>query len=139
MQIFGQDLANIAANAGYILTISALISLIVKNFFIKPFEKKRKKEQREHEIRQEALQVKIFEEFAERMEPITQAMKALTEFTERSDRDRQNLNRIADVNTQAIGELDSRMDNHEVRITVLEDRTGVKKVAYKEVYKGEDE
>lgn len=139
MQLFGYDLANIAANAGYILTISALISLIVKNFIIKPFEKKREKEQREQEKRQEALQIKIFEEFAERMEPITEAMEALTDFTEQSGRDRQNLNRIADVNTQAIGKLDSRMDDHEVRITVLEDRTGIKKVAYKEVYKREEE
>ena len=138
MQLFGYDLANIAANAGYILTISALISLIVKNFIVKPFEKKREKEQREQEKRQKNLQVKIFEEFAERMEPITEAMEALTDFTEHSDRDRQNLNRIADVNTTAIGKLDSRMDDHEVRITVLEDRTGIKKVAYKEVYKGED-
>ena len=135
MQIFGYGLADLAANAGYILTISALISLIVKNFFIKPFEKERKKEQREHEIRQEALQVKIFEEFAERMEPITQVMKALTEFTELSDRDRQNLNKIADVNTRVIGELDDRVDNHEVRISVLEGN----KMVYKEVYKGEEE
>ena len=139
MQIFGYDLANIAANAGYILTISAFISLIVKNFIVKPFEKKREKEQREQEKRQKDLQIKIFEEFAERMEPITQAMEALTDFTEHSDMDRQNLNRIADVNTHDIGKLDSRTDDHEVRITVLEDRTGVKKVAYKEVYKGEDE
>ena len=139
MQLFGYDLANIAANAGYILTISALISLIVKNFIVKPFEKKREKEQREQEKRQKALQIKIFEEFAERMEPFTEAMEVLKDFTEHSDRDRQNLNRIADVNTTAIDTLDSRTDDHEVRITVLEDRTGVKKVAYKEVYKGDEE
>lgn len=134
MQLFGYDLANIAANAGYILTIATLISLIVKNFIVKPFEKKRQKEQREQEKRQKDLQIKIFEEFAERMKPITEAMEALTNFREHSDRDRQNLNKIADVNTQDIGKLDDRVDNHEVRISVLEGN----KMVYKEVYNGED-
>lgn len=137
MQLFGYDLADIAANAGYILTISALISLIVKNFIIKPFEKKREKEQREQEKRQNEFQVRILNEFSEKMKPVQESVDSLNILLSESQRDRNNLNKVADINTQAIGKLDSRTDNHEIRITVLEDRAGVKKMNYKEVYKEE--
>lgn len=139
MQLFGYDLANIAANAGYILTISALISLIVKNFIVKPFEKKREKEQKELEKRQNEFQVKIFEKFAEELKPFQDTVDmlndVLTDFQQESSRDRDNLNNIADKHVEDIKCLDDRVDKHEVRISVLEGN----KMVYKEVYKGEEE
>ena len=139
MQLFGYDLANIAANAGYILTISALVSLIVKNFIVKPFEKKREKEQKELEKRQNEFQVKIFEKFAEELKPFQDTVDmlnaVLTDFQQESSSDRDNLNNIADKHVEDIKCLDDRVDNHEVRISVLEG----KKMVYKEVYKGEEE
>lgn len=139
MQLFGYDLSTIAANAGYILTISALISLIVKNFLVKPFEKKREKEQKELEKRQNEFQVKIFEKFAEELKPFQDTVdmlnSVLTDFQQESSSDRDNLNKIADKHVEDIKCLDDRLDRHEVRISVLEGN----KVVYKEVYKGEEE
>lgn len=138
MQLFGYDLANIAANAGYILTISALVSLLVKNFIVKPFEKKREKEQKELEKRQNEFQVKIFEKFAEELKPFQDTVDTLndvlTNFRQESSSDRDNLNKVASKHDEDIKCLDDRVDKHEVRISVLEG----KKMVYKEVYKGEE-
>ena len=142
MQLFGQDLSEIAANAGYILTISALVSLFIRNLFVKPYEKRRKKEQEALEKRQNEFQVKIFETFAEELKPFQDSVDALNEvltnFQRESKSDRDNLNKIAEVNTRAIGKLDGKVDQHNERLIVLEVKTGIKKLGYRETY-GEEE
>ena len=62
----------------------------------------------------------------------------LTSFQRESKSDRDNLNKIAEVNTRAIGKLDGRVDQHNERLIVLEVKTGIKKLGYRETY-GEEE
>lgn len=130
MTIFGHSLADIAANAGYILTISTLVGLIFKQLILKPFEKKRLREQE----RQNEFTKEIFLQLESVLEPITANVDSLNALLSESQKDRDTLHEKTDMNTNRIGEMNKVLDNHEIRISVIESHTGIRKMNYKELY-----
>lgn len=133
MTVFGYDLAELAANAGYVLTIGSLLSIIIKNLIIKPFEQKRLKEQKESEQRQNEFQRQIFDKVSENLKPIQEAIDQLNYMLADSQRDQSELHDIIDERKQLWKDHDDKLDDHEKRIFVLE-RNG-HKINYREEHR----
>ncbi|MBG9981760.1 hypothetical protein HZY86_01380 [Aerococcaceae bacterium DSM 111020] len=73
------------------------------------------------------------------LKPIMDIVDRIEQDLQKSKSDRESLNKIADVNTNRIGELDHRMDDHEIRIVRVEarlDGSGRYLYDYKEEYEG---
>lgn len=117
-----------------IIVIGGAFMWIAKKFYLDPKDKRKE----EQDLKYQQRMIEIAQEqnapFKDSIDSLNESVGALNSLLEDSQRDRKVLHEIADENTRKIGELDDKSENHEVRISVLESHTGIKKLNYKEVY-----
>lgn len=107
-------LQNISATIGALTAIGGTLIWIYNRTIAKPREKRRLA----HEKQQQEL--------------LHEALIPINEFLAESGRDRDNLNKIAIQNAEILNRHESRLDQHNDRLIVLEVHNGVRKVSYKE-------
>ena len=74
----------------------------------------------------------------EKNKPLNESIQGLNVLLAESQSDRKKLNHIAEANTEIIKDHEERLDDHNVRLTVLETENGIKKVVYREGYEKGD-
>lgn len=125
----------LAVVAGVITSITIIGTFLVKvvdKIIIKPMDKRKAERAREVELDRQKFEEKLLQRVETNQKPLSESIDRLNELLEESQRDRVNLHKIADVNVKAIGEHEERLDSHNERLIVLEVKSGVGKVAYKE-------
>ena len=121
-------IANVGSLASFIgsLTVVGGALLWMYNKFIgAPREKRREKESTKR-------QAQMIELITEKNEPLNLAIENLNLLLAESQVDRQQLNRVANENTDMIVVHEERLDNHNDRLIVLETKNGVRTVSYRE-------
>ena len=125
----------LAVVAGAITSITIIGTFLVKvvdKIIIKPMEKRKAERAKEVELDRQKFEEKLLKSVEANQKPLSESIDRLNELLEESQRDRVNLHKIAEVNVEAIGEHEERLDLHNERLIVLEVKNGVRKVAYKE-------
>ena len=74
----------------------------------------------------------MIELITEKNKPLNDSIQGLNELLAESQADREKLNQIANVNTEMIENHEERIDDDNVRLTVLETENRIKKVIYRE-------
>ena len=131
MSVIVEHVGFLASFIGSLTVVGGALLWIYNRFISAPREKRR---QREANKRQREM----IELITDKNKPLNDAIQRLNDLLAESQLDRKNLNKIAEVNTEIIKEHDDILDNHNVRLTVLETKNGIKKVVYKEGYEKED-
>ena len=126
-----EQVGSIASFIGSLTVVGGALMWIYNKFVAIPREKKR---QREAERRQKDM----IELITEKNEPLNKAIQSMTEIITESQLDRQQLNKVAKVNTQMIEVHEERLDNHNDRLIVLETKNGIQTITYKDHHKKED-
>jgi biopolymer transport protein ExbB/TolQ len=114
--MIGEILANMASWITSLTVIGGALVWIVNVVIVKPAEKRINKFEQNLLKKQELNQ-----------KPLTEAIDKLNELLDESQRDRKLLHEIADENVKAIDIHEEQFEDHEIRITVLEDRGGKRK------------
>lgn len=126
-----EQVGNIASFIGSLTVVGGALMWIYNKFVAIPREKKR---QREAERRQRDMINLI----TEKNIPLNEAIQSMTEMISESKLDRQQLNRVAKMNTEMIDIHEQRLDNHNDRLIVLETKNGIETITYKDHHmKGE--
>lgn len=131
MQEIITHVGSLASFIGSLTVVGGALMWIYNKFVAIPREKKR---QREAERRQRDMINLI----TERNEPLNEAIQSMTEMISESKLDRQQLNRVAKMNTEMIDIHEQRLDNHNDRLIVLETKNGIQTITYKDHHKKED-
>lgn len=116
----------------------ALIT-IWKLVIVNPREKRRTEKEEQQQKDREEFERQLIDTVRQDYAPLSESIDRLNALLEESKRDRMTLHKITDVNVQQIGEHEELLGSHNERLIVLEVKTGVKNLRYKEVYKGEEE
>ena len=120
-----QHVGSLASFIGSLTVVGGALMWVYNKFISAPREKRR---QRESDKRQRDM----IELITEKNKPLNDSIQGLNELLAESQSDRQQLNQIAKVNTVMIENHEERIDDHNVRLTVLETENGIKKVIYRE-------
>ena len=120
-----EHVGSLASFIGSLTVVGGALMWMYNKFISAPREKKR---QRESDKRQRDM----IELITEKNKPLNESIQGLNELLAESQSDRQQLNQIAKVNTEMIENHEERIDDHNVRLTVLETENGIKKVIYRE-------
>ena len=120
-----EHVGSLASLIGSLTVVGGALMWIYNKFVASPREKKR---QREAEKRQKDMINLI----TERNEPLNEAIQSITEMISESKLDRQQLNRIANVNTKIIEVHEGRLDSHNDRLIVLETKNGIQTITYRD-------
>ena len=126
-----EQIGSVASLIGSLTVVGGALMWIYNKFVAIPREKKRQKEA-------ERRQKDMIELITEKNEPLNKAIQSMTEIITESQLDRQQLNRIAKVNTELIEVHEERLDNHNDRLIVLETKNGIQTITYKDHHKRED-
>ena len=126
-----EQVGSVASLIGSLTVVGGALMWIYNKFVAIPREKKRQKEA-------ERRQKDMIELITEKNEPLNKAIQSMTEIITESQLDRQQLNRIAKVNTELIEVHEERLDNHNDRLIVLETKNGIQTITYKDHHKKED-
>lgn len=118
MEIIFNNVENLAAFIGSLTVIGGALMWLYNRLIVKPREKRKAKHENER-------QVAIMELISSRNEPLLTAINDLNELTQQGLIDRENLHKIADVNTNQLGNHEERLDNHNERIIILETKNGI--------------
>ena len=125
-------LAIVAGAITSITIIGAFLVKVVDKIIIKPMDKRKADRAKEVEIDRQQFEEKLLESVESNQKPLSESIAKLNELLAESQRDRVTLHKIADVNVNAIGKHEDRLDLHNDRLIVLEVKNGVRTVAYKE-------
>ena len=125
-------LAIVAGAITSITIIGAFLVKVVDKIIIKPMDKRKAERAKEVELDRQEFEESLLERVEANQQPLAESIDRLNKLLEESQRDRSDLHKIADVNVQAIGEHEERLDNHNDRLIVLEVKNGVRTVTYKE-------
>ena len=125
-------LAVVAGTITSITIIGAFLVKVVDKIIIKPMDKRKADRAKEVELDRQQFEEKLLESVESNQKPLSESIDKLNELLAESQRDRVNLHKIADVNVNAIGKHEERLDLHNDRLIVLEVKNGVRTVAYKE-------
>ena len=117
MSIIIENIGQLASFIGSLTVVGSALMWIYEKFIGKPRERKRQKMETER-------QVKMTELISETNEPLIEAISDLKDFSLWSEQDRKSLHKVADANTIQLGKHESRLDDHNERIIILETRTG---------------
>lgn len=117
-----------------IIVIGSALGWVAKKFYLDPKDKRKEEQERNYQAKMISVAQEQNAPFRHSIEKLNHAVDSLNKLLEESQRDRVALHKISDANTLQLGKLDDEVENHEVRISILEDRAGIKKVEYKEVY-----
>ena len=120
-----EHVGSLASFIGSLTVVGGALMWIYNKFISAPREKRR---QMESDKRQRDM----IELITEKNKPLNDSIQGLNELLAESQSDRQQLNQIAKVNTEMIENHEERIDDHNVRLTVLETENGIKKVIYRE-------
>ena len=129
--IIAQHVGSLASFIGSLTVVGGALMWIYNKFIIAPREKRRKREDDEW-LRD------MIDWITEKNEPLNEAIQSMTEMISESKLDRQQLNRIAKMNTEMIDIHEQRLDNHNDRLIVLETKNGIQTITYKDHHKKED-
>ena len=125
-------LAVVAGAITSITIIGAFLVKVVDKIIIKPMDKRKAERAKEVALDRQKFEESLLESVEVNQQPLADSIKRLNELLDESQRDRRNLHKIADVNVEAIGEHEERLDNHNDRLIVLEVKNDVRTVTYKE-------
>ena len=125
-------LAIVAGAITSITIIGAFLVKVVDKIIIKPMDKRKADRAKEVELDRQQFEEKLLESVESNQKPLSESIDKLNELLAESQRDRVTLHKIADVNVNAIGKHEERLDLHNDRLIVLEVKNGVRTVAYKE-------
>lgn len=109
--------------AGILAPLTVILAFGYK-YLLEPWERRKAKElevaRKERLNQDKEYQNKMLEITREQMSPILKVLEELKAITVESNYDRKNLNEIAKENKQAIKDHDDRLDDHDMRLIVLE-------------------
>lgn len=124
MEELSLTLGTMASIIGSATVVGGALMWLYNLFIGRPRERKREEE---NDKRHKDMLGLINKE----NEPLSQAIDKLNELLEDSRKDRENLNKVAGVNTKLLADHDDkfkkhdeRLDNHHERIVILETRDG---------------
>ena len=120
-----EHVGSFASFIGSLTVVGGALMWIYNKFISAPREKRRREED---EKRQRAM----IELITEKNKPLNDSIQSLNELLTESQLDRKKLNKIAEINTDAIEDHEKRLDNHNERLIVLETKNGVRKITYRE-------
>ena len=120
-----EHVGSLASFIGSLTVVGGALMWVYNKFISAPREKRR---QGEADKRQRDM----IELITEKNKPLNESIQGLNELLAESQADREKLNQIANVNTEMIENHEERLDDHNVRLTVLETKNGIQKVAYRE-------
>ena len=119
------NVGSLASFIGSLTVVGGALIWIYNKFIGAPRERRREKESAKRQAQMVAL-------ITEKNEPLNSAIENLNVLLGESQIDRQQLNKVADENTDKIVVHEERLDNHNDRLIVLETKNGVRKVSYRE-------
>ena len=122
---------SLASFIGSLTVVGGALMWMYNKFISTPREKRR---QREDDRRQRDM----IELITEKNKPLNDSIQKLNELLAESEKDREQLNYIAEANTELIEDHEKRIDNHNERLIVLETKNGIQKITYREGYEKED-
>lgn len=125
-------LAVVAGAITSVTIIGAFLVKVVDKIIIKPMEKRKAERAEEVALERQRFEETLLERVETNQQPLADSIKRLNELLDESQRDRRNLHKIADINVEAIGKHEERLDNHNDRLIVLEVKNGVRTVTLKE-------
>ena len=120
-----EHVGSLASFIGSLTVAGGALMWVYNKFISSPREKRR---QGEAEKRQRDM----IELITEKNKPLNESIQGLNELLAESQADREQLNQIANVNTEMIKNHEERIDDHNERLIVLETKNGIQKVAYRE-------
>lgn len=126
-----EQVGSLASFIGSLTVVGGALMWMYNKFVGIPREKKR---QREAERRQRDM----IELITEKNEPLNEAIQSMTEMISESKLDRQQLNRVAEMNTEMINIHEQRLDRHNDRLIVLETKNSIQTITYPDHHKKED-
>ena len=126
-----EQVGSIASLIGSLTVVGGALMWMYNKFVGIPREKRR-------QLQSEQRQKDMIELITEKNEPLNRAIQSMTDMLSESKLDRQQLNKVADVNTQRIGVHEERLDNHNDRLIVLETKNGIETITYKDHHKKGD-
>lgn len=115
---------SLASFIGSLTVVGGALMWIYNKFISAPREKRRKRED-------DQRQRDMIDLITEKNEPLNEAIQSMTKMMSESKLDRQQLNRIAEVNTKMIEVHEGRLDNHNDRLIVLETKNGIQTITYR--------
>lgn len=125
-------LAVVAGTITSVTIIGAFLVKVVDKIIIKPMDKRKVERAKVAEEDRQKFEQTLLKHVEANQQPLTDSIDKLNGLLEESQRDRMSLHKISDINVQAIGEHEERLDNHNDRLIVLEVKNGVRTVTYKE-------
>lgn len=120
-----EHVGSLASFIGSLTVVGGALMWIYNKLISAPREKRRQEEA-------EKRQRDMIELITEKNKPLNESIQGLNELLAESQSDRKKLNHIAEANTEMIKNHEGRLDNHNMRLTVLETKNGIQKIVYRE-------
>ena len=119
MDVIINGIGDMASFIGSLTVVGGALLWLYNKFISKPREKRRERIEKEY-------QEKMLETIKSENEPLIKTINKLSAILDESTKDTENLNRVADVNSEKLDEHEKRLDNHNNRLIVLESKTGLR-------------
>ena len=119
MDVIINGIGDMASFIGSLTVVGSALLWLYNQFISKPREKRRERIEKEY-------QEKMLETIKSENEPLIKTINKLSAILDESTKDTENLNRVADVNSEKLDEHEKRLDNHNNRLIVLESKTGLR-------------
>ena len=119
MDVIINGIGDMASFIGSLTVVGGALLWLYNQFISKPREKRRERIEKEY-------QEKMLETIKSENEPLIKTINKLSAILDESTKDTENLNRVADVNSEKLDEHEKRLDNHNNRLIVLESKTGLR-------------
>ena len=119
MDVIINGIGDMASFIGSLTVVGSALLWLYNQFISKPREKRRERIEKEY-------QEKMLETIKSENEPLIKTINKLSAILDESTKDTENLNRVANVNSEKLDEHEKRLDNHNNRLIVLESKTGLR-------------
>ena len=129
-------LAIVAGTITSITIIGTFLVKVVDKIIVKPMEKGKAERAKEVELDRQRFEENLLERVEVNQQPLKESIDRLNHLLEESQRDRTALHKIADVNTEKLGEHETKIHDLDDRLIVVETHNNITK--YREVYKGDN-
>ena len=111
-------LGSLASLVGSLTVVGGALIWLYNKFIGAPREARRERDEA-------ARHARMIELVTKENQPLNESIKQLTLWLDESRVDRVNLNKIANGHTVKIGEHETRLDNHNDRLIVIEAKNGI--------------
>ena len=119
MDVIINGIGDMASFIGSLTVVGSALLWLYNQFISKPREKRRERIEKEY-------QEKMLETIKSENKPLIKTINKLSAILDESTKDTENLNRVANVNSEKLDEHEKRLDNHNNRLIVLESKTGLR-------------